>query len=396
MNQSKKLEALYYPFSRTTDISSIKQFMLLYDQTTFLDPVSDEDWRAHLFSNLSDEHTGFDNYSDLANNFPTLISEGAVRVVDPNSIVARNSELTTAAIVSDLADENWMRLCDPRNAGIPYETDRKTGKPLWQMFKAKIPQRLLETSFDNQFLADHFLQSGGEDYSWHLSYGAGSAIALNVHMAAAEELGLQLVSDSTMHNRLLLAKSERSIDPSASSAVNHGQAEYVANGAMMTVFDRLMPAEALAMISIDEILRFRDETKHLRAEFSTEIKDLVVKHGGLSESQHSNIPIDLASQLMKDVRNYGNELESVRDTIWPRLVGSISAAAPVGTSGAGYAASYISGSGYLMAASLLLHALSPIKTLMEIRADVKKVRRSPSSAVAFLVKSQGLIKRGFE
>lgn len=393
MPQANKLNALYYPFSRTTNLSSIKQFMLLYDQTTFLDPVSDEEWRAHLFSNLTDVHGGFDSYTDLADNFPLLIAEGAVKVVDPDTIISRDSKLTTAAIVSDLADENWVNLSNPQQAGIPYELDQQTGRPLWQMFKAKIPDRFLEAAYESPFLNDHLLKSGGERYSWHLSYSAGSAIAVNVHMAAAEELGLQLVSDSTLHNRLLLAKAERRPKAITSVATTLDHTEHVANGTMMTVFNKLMPAEVLSLISVEEILLFREKTAGLRTDFSDEIRSLVLRHEALHENRQSHIPEDLAAQLAGDVKRYGDELEAVKDTIWPRLIGSVSAVGTVRTSGAGYAASYISGSGYLMAASLLLHALSPLKTLMEIHADIKKVRRSPSSAVAFLVKSQELGKR---
>lgn len=392
MPNAARLNALYYPFSRTTELSSIKQFLLLYDQTTFLDPVSDEEWRAHLFSNLTNKYVGFEGYSDLAKNFPLLISEGAVKVVDPNAVASREEDLTTASIVSDLSDEDWLRLCDPRHAGIPFEVDRKTGDPLWQIFRQKIPDKFVELLNSSSPLNSHLLASGGDGYSWHLTYRAGSAVALNVHMAAAEELGMQLVSDSALHNRLLLAKVQRNTVAKRSEMSNIERVEHIANGAMLTVFDRLMPSENLSLVSVEEILRFRESSTQLRAEFYQEIRNLVAKHDAIDGNLLSNIPLELAAQLATDVKNYGNELQAVRDQIWPRLIGSVSAAAPVGTSGAGYAASYISGSGYLMAASLLLHALSPLKALMEFRADIKKVRRSPSSAVAFLVKSLELRK----
>lgn len=386
------IKALYYPFSRTQDISSIKQFLLLYDQTTFLDPVSDEAWRAHLFSNLKGVHDGFGKYAELAASFPMLISEGVVKIIDPKKVAAKDSNLTTAGILSDLADENWLRLCNPTQSGIPHETDHESGKPLWQMFKSKIPDQLLETPLDGEFLSQHFLAPGGERYAWHLSYAAGSAIALNVHMAAAEELGLQLVSDSALHNRLLLAKAMRGSNSGSSELLDHGQAEHIANTAMIKVLDRLMPTEVLESIAVEDILRFRQDTEGLRAEFSAEIRSLVKGHDGLHESRQTFIPDDLAHRLANDVRNYGNELAAVRDNIWPRLLDSVTSAVPVATSGAGYAASYISGSGYALAASVLLHALSPLKAMLEIKADLKKVRRSPSSAVAFLVKSQQLTK----
>lgn len=50
------LNALYYPFSRGTDIESLKQQLLLFDTISFLDPVDSEEWRAKLFRDLEKEH----------------------------------------------------------------------------------------------------------------------------------------------------------------------------------------------------------------------------------------------------------------------------------------------------------------------------------------------------
>lgn len=386
------LNALYYPFSRTKNISSLKQFLLLYDKTAFLDPVSDEEWRAHLFSNLERTYGGFSSYADLAANFPYLISEGAVEIIDPSRVSAQDSKLATAGILSDLADQNWLRLCNPLNAGIPYEQDSETGQPFWQMFKQKIPNGLLEVRLEAEFLREHFLQDGGDQYAWHLSYAAGSAIALNVHMAASEELGMNLVSDSSLHNQLLLAKAARGHGSVVAPFVESGQAEQLTNRAMLKVLDSILPSDALETVSIEEILRFREDTKLLRRDFAKEIESLVQGHDGLHESRQIYIPNDLARRFGEDVRNYGNELAAVRDTIWPKLIESITSAIPVATSTAGYAASYISGSGYVLAASLLLHALNPVKSVLEIQAETRKVKRSPSSALAFLVKSKSLSK----
>lgn len=391
MKQGHELNALFYPFSRTTEISSLKQFMLLYDKTTFLDPVSDEDWRAHLFANLENVHGGFEGYTDLQRNFPFLIEEGVVQIIDPETIEARNSALTTASIVSDLADENWLRLCNPKASGIPFEVG-ETGAPLWQMFKSKIPVNLLNVASENSQIGQHIYCSGGDHYAWHLSYSAGSAIALNVHMAAAEELGLQLVSDSPLHNNLLLAKAERCHGSKNWTGQRQQQVSQVANGVMLTVLDRLLPSETLDLVTVEEILKFRERTADLRREFASEIRNLVVNHHELSAGNHTEIPDDLARRLAKDIREYGNELGAVRDTLWPRLIGSVAAVGPASASGFGVVASYIFGSGYVMAGSLMVHALSPLKTVLEYRADRKKIQRSSSSAVAFLVAAKSLSK----
>lgn len=393
MARNNRLDALYYPFSRTANLSSLKQFLMLYDTTTFLDPVSDDEWRAHLFSGLSRKYEGFGEYSDLAQNFTVLINEGAINIVDPNTIQSREDDLTVAAIVSDLLDDRWINNCNPKKFGIPHEVDRINGKPQWQMFKAKIPDKFLKSANLHNALTPHIFEEGDERYAWQLSYSAGSAIALNVHMATAEELGLNLVTDSSLHNRLLLTKVEREASATSRGLNKHDFVDQFSSGVMMAVLNRLLSPDALSLVSVDEILRFRQETVSLRTGFSEEIKSLVRSHDALDKGGHSLIPEELARKLQKDVETYGNEIASVRDKTLPRIIGSLTSTSPAALSGAGYLASYLSGSGYVMAATLLIHALTPLKTILEINADKKKVQRSASSSVAFLVKAQELASK---
>ena len=49
------LSALYYPFSRYIDISSVNQLLLLFEAVHFLDPIADDDWRAYLFQALEEQ-----------------------------------------------------------------------------------------------------------------------------------------------------------------------------------------------------------------------------------------------------------------------------------------------------------------------------------------------------
>jgi hypothetical protein len=48
---------LYYSFSRCIEIeiSALKQMLLLFESISFCDPVDDEYWRAHLFTQMEEE-----------------------------------------------------------------------------------------------------------------------------------------------------------------------------------------------------------------------------------------------------------------------------------------------------------------------------------------------------
>ena len=57
-------DALYYPFSRCMDSSTLKQYLLLFDSLTFLDVVDDDQWRSQLYRGLEDEHRGYLGFVD--------------------------------------------------------------------------------------------------------------------------------------------------------------------------------------------------------------------------------------------------------------------------------------------------------------------------------------------
>ncbi len=60
------LRALYYPFSRCIEPSALKQLLLIFDSITFLDPVTDDEWRAKLFRDLeTTEDLKFEKYRSL-------------------------------------------------------------------------------------------------------------------------------------------------------------------------------------------------------------------------------------------------------------------------------------------------------------------------------------------
>ncbi|WP_214516508.1 hypothetical protein, partial [Sphingobium yanoikuyae] len=90
-------DALYYPFSRCMDSSTLKQYLLLFDSLTFLDVVDDDQWRSQLYRGLEDEHRGYLAYRDLADAMPWLRKEGVIKVKSPSTIASTHDDLTVAA-----------------------------------------------------------------------------------------------------------------------------------------------------------------------------------------------------------------------------------------------------------------------------------------------------------
>jgi hypothetical protein len=388
------LSGLYYPFSRCVDPCTLKQLLLVFDSVTFIEPVDDEEWRAKLFRDLERQADRFTAYRQLSGALQELRDEQAIVLRPPDTLSSLNDPATAASTLSDLDDSEWLNVADrPARFNLPYEADSVTGNPTWQIFPPKMPRLVRDALEDVERLRKHVIWHGGENYAWSLSYAAGSAVALNVHIAAAAELDLAPVTDSSMHHRLLLRKMARSVTSTPAWANNGSEAllESIAQQAAVDLVRTLLPRDMLASISYESILTFRENTKTARAAM---VRDLAVRLGALVDEADPSTIVqaqrDIQLTIAKELREYQGDLTVAKERIWPGLVRTAGEAVTAGSAAAvafqfllGGAAGVIAGS--IAGASLLL-----LKTALEERAEAKKLHASTSSAVAYLSNVQGI------
>lgn len=375
--------ALYYPFSRCLDVAVLKQLLLQFDSITFLDPVDDDEWRNHLFKNIENEHGGYLGYRDLGQAMPWLRSTGAIRVESPDRVESLQSDLTTYSTLSDLLDEDWISAANPSAYNLP--TQKFNDQPCWNVFKPKLPTGVIDALFREERFRRHLLECGGDDFAWHLSYAAGSAVGINVHLAAADELSLAPVTDSRLHHDLMLWKLRRNASQAVTSAAIDRVTGALATRAIFKVIDTILPAKQLELLSLQDILHFRDETAPLREEFRREVAGIVAAQGVPSEATGGEkIVAEVTRHLIDSARRYGNEVAFAKNKLWPKLIeGALTPTAMV-TSVFGLAASYITSSGYVLAASAAAYALGPAKSLTEWRAEKQRIEGAEGSAVAYI------------
>lgn len=373
------------------DSNNLKQYLLLFDSVTFLDAVADEDWRAFLYRDLEKEYPAYSAYRNVADAMPWLRKEGVVKIVSPSSLAATNSDLTVAATISDLADPTWVTAADPRRFHLP--TLHENGAPSWQIFRPKIPKQVEQALVELPEFGDHLLQQGNDLSAWELSYASGSSIGINVHLAAADELGLAPVTDSGLHHELMLRKLARNRAEPTSITQFKTVSQTIAQRTIFNVISEILPPEKLAMIAIQDVLEFRTATKDLRREFVNDIGRIVsaeTEIGKVGESE--KIVAKITGQLIDSARLYGVEMAASRNKLWPKLIDGIVAPIPAATSAAALAASYITGSGYVLAASIILSALSPIRAGLEWKIDLNKASAA-RSAIAYISKVQQISRR---
>ncbi len=389
-NENSPLHALYYPFSRCMDGCALKQLLLVFEGITFLEPVENSWWRAKLFRDLEKtEDPRFSAFRHLQAPLDELQNEGVIVHVKPKDLDAFSRPETSVAALSDLNDSIWCDIASkPKNFGLPHQSRAENGLPTWQIFPSKLPHAFRQ-ELSGGSLSRHLIEKYDENSAWTLSYEAGSAASLNLHLAAAGDLGLAPVTDSAMHHRLLLRKIMRSSTPDSQwTEPVSMQTQVIANNAALNLIDSLIPRQALQQISFDSILRFREATRTDRMALIAELNNSLSSIASLSSlSEVRSKQDDLRRAISKEVREYQASIASVRDKLWPTLVRVAGTTGLVGGSAVAIVYEYLFGGPLgVLAASIGGSALAALQSGLELRGEKQKVERQARPSIAYLSK----------
>ncbi|HEX7333461.1 MAG TPA: hypothetical protein VF290_18295 [Pyrinomonadaceae bacterium] len=390
----KILSGLYYPFSRPIDIASLKQMLLVFENVVFLDPVDDDSWRAKLFQELeTQEDKRFAKYQQVHEELTLLFQAGAARRVDPTEVTSLESPLTTAAALSDLLDQQWSTIAsNPQAFSMPHRRLGPVREATWQIFLPKMPLSFVNALQSQETFRKHLIHEGDIYASWTVSYEAGSAVSISVHLAAAEELNLAPITDSAMHHQLLIRKliRQRAYPDQRSRPVDDEIVRQLAHSTATAIIDVLLPKSLLDQIRIEEILHFREQTRALRQQAITEIGNRLSVLSRIPDVEDLLVASrEIQQSIRSDLRMYRAEVAATRDRLWPTLVTALSANL-AGGSVAAVAMNYIGGPGYALAASVVAGSLALLKGALDLRAERKKAEASHSPAITYLARVTGL------
>lgn len=385
------MDALYYPFSRCISPSSLKQILLVFDRVTFLDPVDDEGWRAKLYRDLERrEDARFSSYRDIHRSILDLMVEGIVARADPEKIRLLNSSATAAAAVSDLLDPDWTNVgASPARFQMPHRTWHGTGAATWQVFSAKLPPQFVTALLSDDEMSKHLLDKRDSHEAWTLSYAAGSAAAINAHLAAAEELGLAPVTDSEMHHQLLVRKLLRSQGGDKPKPLGDDLVEQLAQKIVLDLIGEVLPIDVLDEVAFEQIVRFRQATADLRQSLMNDVSGrlgLLTKIPEMGEVAVGVRQIEIG--LRDELRKYQAEFTAARKKFWPQVVSSPGSGLATGSLAA-VAMSYIGGPWLALAGSIVAASLVILKSHMDVKVEQEKLSSSSSPSVSYVSRLKG-------
>ncbi|WP_210161792.1 hypothetical protein [Methylobacterium nodulans] len=345
--------------------------------------MDDDDWRGKLFEGVEHQDAKYAAYRDLADAMPWLRREGVIKVRSPEELRSREHEITVAATLSDLSDPSWVNEANPLSYALL--TQWFDGQPSWNVFRPKLPNGVVKALYEDPKLCHHLLAEGGDEYAWQLSYAAGSSIGINVHLAAAEELSLAPVTDSRLHHHLMLRKLQRGVSSDMTPARVDQVADAVATRTVFKVLEAILPPPSLDALSLEDILHFRRATQSVRRDFLADVRRTVSAESDPAHPVQAEKVVNRITQdLMNRARRYGAELQGARARLWPKLIDVARSPTTAGGTAAALAASYITGSGYVLLTSALLPTLGALKAVTEWKTEEDSVRNSHATSVAYL------------
>ena len=299
--------ALYYPYSRTVNETTLKRAVLLYDEILFVDPMSSR-VRAGLFD--VQQHLPYlppnaataltEEWNLVSKRYDLLEREGLLRLVDPAEAVegAATGQLIADALGADLADRSIPALFSPGYPRMWSMLRTRIPGPAFDHLVHQMPARVLSGA-DPGFptpvalyidghpgatpnLVGVTIPDDGRDYAALLPYVAGSSIATSTALALARSEGAVPLTDSEAHSRLLSVRMARAAAaaPSASQVAGltarpDGPRAHKIAQVQQRVVDSVISHGDLAALSLEECLLYRERTAEERTQFRDFLRDVV-------------------------------------------------------------------------------------------------------------------------
>ena len=408
-NSIGQLNSLYYPFSRLLDDSTLKYLLLVFDSVTFIDEAESAEWRKVLLEEMSQiDDPIFSSFEKLADDYDMLSETGVIQIIDPKQLQARHSQEVAIATKADLSDTKFVEMAsNPSFFGLTARPFGKYGgrpanKPTWQVFKGKIASPLLSDSsfIDDESWISHILVPGDNNYSWTLSYEAGSAAVTNFYLEAAQELQLTPVTTSQLHHELVLRKLKRVFADGDNKIdliddIQRKRFRTVfGQGEIIRLLGELYPPSGLGKVSFSNILKFRQETQELRQKFIQEVDSILrVIDSDPTSTTYDKEVIEAIKSIKTDFKTLENDLVSVRDKILPALTEAML----YGTAGGGALSAFISFLGGFSPSSLVAASALTVSGAFSVKAieiwnEKRKLLRDQKSSVSYLTKVSQLVK----
>ena len=315
---AQQIKCLYYPYSRSLRLNTLKKAILLFDEINFLDS---QPWfiRREL---LKDSAEGDITIYDT--DYEYLGKEGVIKIIDPEKIIHEFDTFITANIVNDIRDDDFCEIAVNHDVTV------------WDVLRERIPPSFLEAfypgagTFSEAISLQALIKAKGSidqvpehirnfaEFRWHsrnpeelwrtfigrykfviggnphmllesyeVPFLQASSLRINEALIVSAMNGCIPFTDSAVHDQLMRFKVNRSLrsltnDPSLREKLETElPASLPQEHLALAILDHLIPEAELDKRSVKELLEYRrsNEAQLVRfreklAELATEINDV--------------------------------------------------------------------------------------------------------------------------
>lgn len=348
---TKKLSALYYPFSRCLDEEALKRSILYFDEIAFIDPLNPDD-RDNALSSIPTERLGrygkwlSNKWYSIREDYSYLAKEGIIRIIDPSPFLEEWDMLFLASLKSDLSDDMFIKL------------SFLAGPMVWNMLRSKMPPsifamldprggtfveamgRLEELYTDHprtvfkiskwfgeytKYVARGLYTGEGDVYS--LSYPQGASLNLTQALLVSEFENIYLWTDNNVHHSLLLRKFQRAIEHPELMTVRRIIVRETSDELMKrqliatNIIETLIPHPSLSNLSLQDVVKYRRACEKDLVRFRTLVRKISadIEVAPWDTKFESEIRKNIDTEVLPAVRELQDELEGVYVSLFGRL-----------------------------------------------------------------------------
>jgi hypothetical protein len=308
-----QMRALYYPFSRSLEPTTLKKAALLFDQVAFLDS---QPWfvRDQL---LKDERAI--RAAAVEDDYAYLREQRVMSFVDPKPFLLEFDELLTANVAADIGSDVYL------DAGVAHSAGS------WHVLRERLPASMLKTFYAGsgtyveaislqalvhaegrledlpeelrdlaemqwegltpeklrERLGDYRFVIGGNPFmeleSYELPFVHASSLRINECLLIAGREGYVPFTDSVVHDRLLRLKATEAQrimvdDPELRARLEVDLPVQLPKEQLaLTILDRLLPEDELRKRTVAELVAYRRDHAAAFRRFHDEVAALAAQ-----------------------------------------------------------------------------------------------------------------------
>lgn len=334
-----RFSALYYPYSRCLRETDLKRMLLIFDQICFVDPLSKDlaHWpgqypvynqsmhirimqdsdRLEKDSWASSPHIpvyqrGIEkdfnlwDWFEIRDTYAYLAEQGVVRLLDPASIVREHSKLLAYALASDLL------MGTSTDAGIAPLTLGAEYEPKWILHEDRFPGHLSELAASDEFWAavsTAALDYGtdyppdvcrlrirqavdaigmAQDRKVQADYDVAYSLILSQALLLCDTYSLLPVTDDGLVHRAFLRKCDKLYSGHRSERViiedTPADSDRISLFGL-NVLGRIIPDKALELLTMQEILAYREDNRDSLTAFWAKMTELAASCEGIQSPE---------------------------------------------------------------------------------------------------------------